>query len=162
MRNASNPSWAGLPDRPPGRIVVRAPNWLGDLMMATGTLRAILDRWPDAAVDLIVRAGHESLPLPHRGRIFPFDAGKTSAGAFGAALAGSAYGRFYVLPPSFSSAWMAFRSGIRERVGYRDQFRGLLLRPALDTGRSTAPFTRRASTSTGRPGARARELSSPA
>ena len=42
-------------------------------MMTTGVLRAILDAWPAAAVDLVVRAGHESLPLPQRGRIIPFN-----------------------------------------------------------------------------------------
>jgi len=115
----------------PGRIVIRAPNWLGDLMMATGVLRAIVESWPDTVVDLVVRSGHETVPLPRRGRVIPFDRAKSSAGAFGAALAGSGYDRFYVLPPSFSAAWMAWRSGAPERVGYRGHFRGPLLRPAL-------------------------------
>jgi heptosyltransferase-2 len=115
----------------PGRIVVRAPNWLGDLVMATGAMRAILERWPDAAVDLVVRAGHEELPLPGRGRVIPFDHRAVAPGAFGASLRREGYDRFYVLPPSFSSAWMAYRSGVRERVGYRGHFRGPLLRPAL-------------------------------
>jgi len=115
----------------PGRIVVRAPNWLGDLMMATGGVRAILERWPTAVVDLVVRAGHEGLPLPGRGRILPFDVGTMTAGAFGASLRAAGYDRFYVLPPSFSSAWMAFRSGVPERVGYQGSLRGPLLRPAV-------------------------------
>jgi heptosyltransferase-2 len=100
-------------------------------MMATGALRAILERWPEAAVDLVVRAGHEDLPLPCRGRILAFDRSRSSAGAFGAALARSGYDRCYVLPPSFSAAWMAWRSRVPERIGYRGQMRGLLLRPAL-------------------------------
>jgi heptosyltransferase-2 len=100
-------------------------------MMATGVLRAILERWPAASVDLVVRAGHQELPLPRRGRLIPFDAGAVSAGAFGVSLRGAAYDRCYVLPPSFSSAWMAWRSRVPERVGYRGQFRAPLLRPAL-------------------------------
>lgn len=100
-------------------------------MMATGVLRAILERWPSAALDLIVRSGHEGLPLPTRGRVIPYDGRKVSAGAFGASLAAGRYDRFYVLPPSFSSAWMAFCSRVPERVGYRGQLRGPLLRPAL-------------------------------
>ena len=115
----------------PGRIVVRAPNWLGDLMMATGVLRAILERWPAATVDLIVRSGQESLPLPKRGRVIPFDHRAISAGAFGASLHAARYDRYYVLPPSFSSAWMALRSGVPERVGYCGHLRGPLLRPAI-------------------------------
>jgi heptosyltransferase-2 len=119
----------------PGRIVVRAPNWLGDLMMSTGVLKAILARWPAATVDLVVRTGHEGLPLPARGRIIPFDRAKTSAGAFGSSLRREGYDRFYVLPPSFSAAWMAWRSGVPERVGLSGQFRSLLLRPAVDRRR---------------------------
>jgi heptosyltransferase-2 len=115
----------------PGKIVVRAPNWLGDLMMATGVLRAILERWPAASVDLVVRAGHEAFPLPKRGRVIPFDHRVISAGTFGAFLRETGYDRFYVLPPSFSSAWMAWRSGVPERIGYRGHFRGPLLRPAI-------------------------------
>jgi heptosyltransferase II len=100
-------------------------------MMATGVLRAVLERWPSAGVDVIVRAGHEALPLPRRGQIIPFDPGRTSAGVFGASLRRARYDRHYVLPPSFSSAWMAWRSGARGRIGYGGQFRGPLLRPAL-------------------------------
>ncbi len=110
---------------------MRAPNWLGDLMMATGVLRAILERWPAASVDLIVRAGHEALPLPRRGRVVPFNPGTISAGVFGLSLRAAGYDRFYVLPPSFSSAWMAWRSRVPERVGYRGHLRGLLLRPGV-------------------------------
>jgi len=115
----------------PGRIVVRAPNWLGDLMMATGVVRAILERWPAAAVDLVVRAGHEALPLPKRGRAIPFDHRTISAGTFGVTLRTTGYDRCYVLPPSYSAAWMAWRSGVPERIGYRGHFRGPLLHPAL-------------------------------
>jgi heptosyltransferase-2 len=120
-----------VPEGNPGRIVVRVPNWLGDLVMATGALRAILERWPSTAVDLVVRAGHEELPLPRRGRVIPFDHRRTPAGDFGASLRSTGYDRFYVLPPSFSSAWMAWRSGVPERIGYRGHFRGPLLRPAI-------------------------------
>jgi heptosyltransferase-2 len=100
--------------------------------MATGALVAILERWPAAAVDLVVRAGHEALPLPQRGRVIPFDHRTTSAGVFGASLRREGYDRFYVLPPSFSSAWMAYCSRVPERVGYRGHFRGPFLRPALE------------------------------
>ena len=99
--------------------------------MATGVLRAILERWPTASVDLVVRAGHEALPLPKRGRMLPFDQRAISAGVFGSSLRQAGYDRFYVLPPSFSSAWMAWRSGVPERVGYGGHLRGPLLRPAL-------------------------------
>jgi len=131
MTNDPYPSVKRSSGESPGKIVVRAPNWLGDLVMATGVLRAILERWPAASVDLVVRAGHEALPLPKRGRVLPFDHRTVSAGTFGVALRKNGYDRFYVLPPSFSSAWMAWRSGVPERIGYRGHARGLLLRPSI-------------------------------
>lgn len=107
------------------------PNWLGDLVLATGFVGALLERFPAASVDLVVRAGSEALPLPHRGHLLAFDPQAAGAGAFGAALRGNGYDRFYVLPPSFSAAWMAWCSRAPERIGYRGQLRGPLLAPAL-------------------------------
>ena len=113
----------------PTKILIRMPNWLGDLMMATAFCQAVLERFPEATVDLIVRKGFEGLPLPHRGTLLPFDRELTKAGDFGAELANQGYQRIYVLPPSFSSAWMAWRSRIPERIGYSGDGRRWLLRP---------------------------------
>lgn len=115
----------------PQKIAIRTPNWLGDLVVSTGFIRAVLDRWPSAGVDLIVRRGFESLPLPHRGAVLPFDRAAESAWAFGRRL--GPYDAFFVLPPSFSSAWMAFASGSPVRVGHAGHFRSALLRPAVRT-----------------------------
>lgn len=118
----------------PEAILVRTPNWLGDLLMSTAFLRALLARFPQARVDLITRRGFELLPLPRRGEIFPYDKALWGPGRFGASLRGRGHTHFFVLPPSFSSAWMAFRSAIPHRIGYRGAGRGWLLRPALAHG----------------------------
>jgi len=115
----------------PTAVLVRTPNWLGDLMMSTAFLAALVERFPAVPVDLVVRAGFADLPLPHRGRVHAFDRRTTSAGAFGRALRGRGYSHCFVLPPSFSSAWMAWRSGIPHRIGYAGQGRSWLLRPAM-------------------------------
>ena len=125
------------PEPPPGgepaAILIRMPNWLGDLLMATGFVRAVLKRFPAARVDLIVRAGFEVLPLPHRGRVWSHDKRVQGPGAFGAGLRGEGFTHFFVLPPSLSSAWMAWRSRIPWRIGYAGEGRSLLLRPARRT-----------------------------
>jgi lipopolysaccharide heptosyltransferase II len=115
----------------PEAILIRTPNWLGDLLVSTAFVRAVLQRFPAARVDLIVRAGFEVLPLPHRGRVLPFDRRAIGAGAFGRGLRSQGHTHLFVLPPSFSSAWMAWRTGIPHRIGYRGQGRAWLLRPAL-------------------------------
>ncbi|MBF0286382.1 MAG: lipopolysaccharide heptosyltransferase II [SAR324 cluster bacterium] len=111
------------------KIIIRTPNWLGDLMMATAFIKAVLDSYPHAQVDLIVKSGFEKLPLPHRGRIWVFDKNRNSSGAFGKSLRADEYDDFYILPPSFSSAWMAFCSGSKKRIGYGGNLRNWLLRP---------------------------------
>lgn len=118
------------------KILIRTPNWLGDLMMSTAFIKAVLKYFPDATVDLIVRSGFESLPLPHRGSLLPFDKKKESPFAFGKRLKSGGYDRIYVLPPSFSSALMARASGIPQRFGYKGSLRGFLLNPALSYRKS--------------------------
>lgn len=129
-----DPTRDGAPPRAgpePTAILIRTPNWLGDLLVSTAFVRAVLARFPAARVDLIVRRGFEALPLPHRGEVLPFDRHAVSAGAFGRSLRGRGHSHLFVLPPSFSSAWMGFRTGIPVRVGYRGEGRRWLLRPAL-------------------------------
>ncbi|MED5403506.1 MAG: hypothetical protein VYD61_06550 [SAR324 cluster bacterium] len=50
----------------PPKIVIRTPNWLGDHVMASGFVKAVLDYYHESEVDLIVKSGFENLPLPRR------------------------------------------------------------------------------------------------
>ena len=109
------------------KIIIRTPNWLGDLIISTGFISAVLDEYPYSEVDLIVKSGFESIPLKHRGKIIIFDSKLNSAGDFGVKLRKDNYDIFFVLPPSFSSAWMAFKSKVPMRIGYAGQFRNILL-----------------------------------
>ncbi len=126
------PQAARAAEEAPTALLVRTPNWLGDLLVSTSFIQAALQCFPAARVDLVVRRGLEDLPLPHRGTILTFDRHAESAGAFGSRLKGRGYSHLFVLPPSFSAAWMAFRSRVPRRIGYRGQARGWLLRPAHD------------------------------
>ena len=116
-----------MTDSAPPKILIRTPNWLGDLVMATGFFRAVLEIYPESQVDLIVKSGFENLPLPHRGKVIIFDSKHNSSGTFGKTLRFENYANFYILPPSFSSAWMAFQSRIPQRIGYAGEYRSLLL-----------------------------------
>tara|TARA_Y100001970_G_scaffold292442_1_gene433744 strand:+ start:235 stop:1242 length:1008 start_codon:yes stop_codon:yes gene_type:complete len=112
---------------PNPKILIRTPNWLGDLVISTGFISAVLENFPNSEIDLIVRSGFENLPLIHRGKILIFDPKKNSSGDFGKKLIKNNYDIFFVLPPSFSSAWMAFKSKASKRIGYKGQFRSILL-----------------------------------
>ena len=103
-------------DSIPTKILIRTPNWLGDLVMSTGFLRAVLETFPNSQVDIILKTGFETLPIPHRGEIILFDKKKDSAGKFGKSLRHKNYDCFYVLPPSFSSALIAFQSKFQNEL----------------------------------------------
>ena len=112
----------------PTSILVRCPNWLGDLMMATTFLRRLLKLYPQARIDLLVKSGLENLPLPHRGEILGFDKKSQSITQVAQLLSERGYQRIYVLPPSLSAAALAFMARIPERYGLTGHFgRGLFL-----------------------------------
>ena len=65
--------WNLMNSESSGGILIRTPNWLGDLMMSTAFIHQVMELFPESEVDLVVRSGFEELPLPCRGRILPFD-----------------------------------------------------------------------------------------
>lgn len=122
----------------PRRIVVRGPNWLGDLVMAAPSIRAVADRWREATVQVAVPAAFAPLvPLLHpRVTGLGLEGGGVRAlnrhveqlrdGAFDLAL---------LLTNSFASALAVRRAGIPERWGYRRDGRGWLLTRAVQRRR---------------------------
>lgn len=117
----------------PATVLVRLPNWLGDVFMARPLLHALRAAWPGARVLgvgpeplLAAIAGEavvdDAVPWPRDG------AGRRTATAQVRARAPEVA---LVLPASFSSAWLAWRSGAPERVGYKSEGRAPLLTRAL-------------------------------
>ncbi len=112
----------------PARLVVRMPNWLGDAVMALPAVRAVRRHFPEAA--LTVAAQPSVAPL------FEEDAGLGGSArlvlrggrrAQAQVLGGGRFDAILLLTNSFGSAWVARRSGIPARWGYRADGRGLLL-----------------------------------
>lgn len=110
----------------PQRIIVRAPNWLGDAVMALPAMAAV--RRACSGGTLIVAA---------RGSVAPLFAERTQAGADevvtldedreAAQLRDARGDAILLLPNSFGTAWTARRAGIAERWGYGTAGRGVLL-----------------------------------
>jgi heptosyltransferase II len=117
----------------PRRVLVRLPNWLGDVLMARPLLFGLRAALPQAGLWCVGPAGPLALlgADPLGATLLEWSAG----GAAGAALLGRLRAWrpdvALVLPPSFSSAWFAWRSGARARVGYRGEARSWLLTRAL-------------------------------
>lgn len=117
----------------PGRLLIRLPNWLGDVLLARPMLHAVRRSFPDAPVCAVAPPALLELLAPEG--LFAASVAWPADGA-GRRAALTAVRAFrpeaaLVLPPSFSSAWFAWRSGARVRIGYAHEARGALLSRAL-------------------------------
>jgi heptosyltransferase-2 len=121
-------------DASPGRIVVIAPNWLGDAVMALPAIAAFRGHHPAASIVVAGRAStvplfsmapsvDEVVRLDSRGGIL----GAISWAEDAAVLRSAGADLAILLPNSFRSAWTANRAGIPERWGYAADLRGRLL-----------------------------------
>jgi heptosyltransferase II len=116
------------------RILVRLPNWLGDMVMSVGFIKQIPGFFPGAEISVIAKKGiHELLPFfPPLKQEFVFDKqqfnGVKGVLQFGKRIkqAGT-FDLFFCLPDSFSAAVMAWATGSNKRVGYKNELRQLLL-----------------------------------
>ncbi len=123
-----------LPLPKPHRIIVKAVNWLGDLVMSGPALHAIRETFPDAHLAVLVRRElasffdgarwvDEVISYRLRGGLTGLSdqlaiVRRIRAGRFDLAVA---------FPSSFQSAlWMAF-AGVRRRAGYQADHRGFML-----------------------------------
>ncbi len=110
------------------KIVVRAPNWLGDAIMCGPFLKRLAENNPQAEIHIQCRASLQELfrGAPGVAGVIPFASDEPLFSRVGKLRAG----RFdigYILPPSFSSALLFALAGISERIGYAADGRSLLL-----------------------------------
>jgi heptosyltransferase-2 len=126
------------------RIVVRAPNWLGDIVMAMPAIAAVRAAQPDAHLAVAAPAPFADVcaAMPGVDAVVPLGgSGIRALGAHVTALAAARADLAILLTNSFASALAAQRAGILERWGYRRDWRGRLLTRAVPVrpGRRTPP-----------------------
>jgi heptosyltransferase-2 len=102
-------------------ILVLAPNWLGDVMMALPAIRDLRRHFSGQTFTVAARASVAPvfLAVPGVDRITVLDRKGDPA-----RLSGDIG---ILFPNSFRSAWLLRRARVRERWGYRTDFRGWLL-----------------------------------
>ena len=113
------------------RLVILAPNWLGDAVMALPAIADVRRAVPSA-----------SITVAARGSIAPLfalapdvDETLTLGGAEAETLAAGRFDTALLLPNSTRAALVARRAGIPERWGYRTGWRGALLTRAIPAPR---------------------------
>jgi heptosyltransferase-2 len=128
------------------RFVIFLPNWIGDVVMATPALRAVRKHvGPEAQLVGVMRpyvaevlAGSSWFDevVSYSKRPKP---GECSASETVRRLRSARLDRVLLLTNSFRTAWIAWRTGARERIGYRGELRGPLLthRFAMPTDSTT-------------------------
>jgi len=110
------------------RLVVRTPNWLGDMVLALPALAALRRRFADAHLTVAVPAAfapvfREDTDVRPDG-ILPLPSAKN---AIRSALAAGQFELGILLPNSFRSAWLLRQAGVPQRWGYATSFRGWML-----------------------------------
>jgi len=127
------------------RVLVVAPTWVGDVVMATPALRVLRDRLPGSLIGALVKPGIDDVLA---GSSF-FDElhVDTRAGVMGAKRAAAKvrrgrYDTAILFTNSFSTALIARLAGIPERIGFGRDGRSMLLTQSLLSPRrvDTPPF----------------------
>ena len=126
------------------KILVVAPSWIGDTILAQPLLRLLKQQNPNTRIEVLA-AGWSAPLLARMAEVDavitnPFGHGEfnwTERRALGRQLASADFDAAYVLPNSWKSALVPFFAGIKQRIGYQGEARYLLLnqRHKLDTQR---------------------------
>lgn len=128
------PQIASAPTITPKNILVRMPNWLGDLVMATPVLADLRHHFPDAKITAMCQSNIASILLedPHIDELISF---KRPSGWIHRQqhldiidpLRQATYDCGILLTNSFSSAWWFWRGEVKNRIGYATHWRSWLL-----------------------------------
>lgn len=116
------------------KILVRAPNWIGDAVMATPALRALRHFYKTAEIVLLAKPAVASLfeRHPDIDRVIVYDDPGAHTGVRGflrlaALLRGEGFDLAFLLQNALEAALLAFFACIPRRVGYSTDGRGLFL-----------------------------------
>lgn len=114
-------------------ILIRLPNWLGDMVMATAFVKAVKEQFPRANVDLIAKKGVDFLldhfPAHEKRYIFSKQEYKGWRGArkFGKQIRKEKkYDLFFCLPDSLSSAAMGNAIKATKSIGFKKNLHFIL------------------------------------
>lgn len=134
-RRVSISSW---PSPPPKNIIVRMPNWLGDLVMGTPVLADLRQAFPEARITAMCQSNVAPLLRhdPHLDEVYSFrrPSGwihRQQHGEIIDRLQQGVYDMGLLLTNSFSSAWWFWRGHVKNRIAYRGHWRSLLLDQAV-------------------------------
>jgi len=120
------------------KLLIRATNWVGDAIMSLPALRAVRARFPDANISILARPYVAEI---YRGQgiadvLLTYDNRGSHVGIRGrerlaSELRAKEFDAALLLQNAFDAAWLVWRAGIPERIGYARDGRSLLLTKAV-------------------------------
>lgn len=119
----------------PKKILVRMPNWIGDLVMGIPVLKDLKEKFPQAELTAMCRASFVDL-LKNNSYIDEIFSFKHAKGVFFRReeernvirkLHTGNYDLGILLTNSLSSAWTFWQGNVKFRIGYKGDFRASLL-----------------------------------
>lgn len=109
------------------KILIRLPNWLGDVVMSTAFVAAVIKQYPDALIDVIIKQELSSIAtlIPGLHNIHSFSKkdhkGVSGAFRFGKSLRSEKYDLFFNLPSSLSSLVLSWATRSKKRIGFKKE-----------------------------------------
>ncbi len=115
-----------MPGDLPGSVLVIQTAFIGDVILVTPLLKAIHDFFPDADIDVMLRPPSDNLveTLPYLRSVIIFDKYGTDRGfkgvkKFAQMIKESNYDLIFLPHRSFRSGFIAYLSGVKNRVGFK-------------------------------------------
>lgn len=116
------------------RILIRATNWVGDAIMALPALRAVRGRFPEATIAIVAQPYVADIYCGQEicDELIAYDPKGAHAVLGGrerltTQLRAQRFDVALLLQNAFDAAWLVWRAGISERIGYARDGRSLLL-----------------------------------
>jgi len=126
------------PLKEPKNIIIRMPNWLGDLVMATPIIQDVREKWPHASITAMCQSNVAALLEndPHLTEIYSFNkpTGWIHRQHHLDIIDSIKHGEYdlgILLTNSFSSAWKFWRGGVKNRIGFAGNLRNMFLNKAV-------------------------------
>lgn len=125
------------------KLLIRGTNWVGDAIMALPALRAVRSHFAGAEIAIVARPYVADLYREQHicDVLISYDTDGTYAGLGGRErlakeLSALKFDSALLLQNAFDAAWLVWRAGIPERIGYARDGRSLLLTKAIKVPRA--------------------------
>lgn len=120
-------------------ILIRMPNWIGDLVMATPLIEDLKNKYPQAKLTVMCKTplGQMLEKDPHVDEIFQFKKPRSvirrdQKRNIIEKLSVGKYDLGILTTNSFSSAWWFWQGCVKERIGFKANLRSLFLSCGID------------------------------